>query len=649
MKNAAPRSSGVPLPLLILLLVSALLPTSLSSQTPTFPDSLRPQTIVARTERFSSTHNASLELDYNVQDSSFSGLFRAYLLSSTTLVGDNSTREQADLLADVQYDLDIPINFFLLFEGTMTGEVGEIGLIPGFDNTAATFLGIGGRAKDDQGNHLGVAVGGAYNRQLNTEDAGAAIYADGAGSRNIGGYDARLEGTARWYNTSPRLNGNIAVYGSVDRQFEEGVYFATSGSFESLANDLYVRRREEDILLFGGLPYDGIRKRRDRRFRFNTFLYYPVSEKITLTGDLSVTTDAVARWETEEGLTGLAREPDPFTFDQQESAVGGSLGLEYAVGALAASATLSIRSSEQRNIVDPIGDVPEVELRRRRSTSAINDYRTNLIGLDGAVETRLSRYDTLGLHGSVNIYRYDTPDTANTFDKDEAGITTGFSYRRRFSPLTRLEVAGQVYLTHLVYLFGENSIDNNWNRIIRLTPAVVYEIPEIFTNRLTSELIANYTEYDFQGAEDEVRGRSFRELRLRDSMVVLFGPEIGLMARGEVRIAERGSFSWKLFAESLLERSRTELLELELFHGRDSATLFGLGGKLARVRSFQVGPLGGLFPFSDRTSVGPTVHLVIPAGRTTRVVATGWWEHQFIESELINRVPWAFLRLEVGL
>ena len=649
MKRRAPRSIGATPRILSILLLLCSSVAIVQAQTPTFPDSLRSQTIVARTERFSSTHNASLELDYAVEDSTFSGLFRAYLLSSTTLIGDNSTREQADLLADVQYDLDIPINFFLLFEGTMTGEVGEIGLIPGFDNTAATFLGIGGRARDEEGNHLGVAVGGAYNRQLNTEDAGAAIYVDGAGARDIGGYLARIEGTARWYNTAPRLNGNIAVAAGVDRQFEEGVYFSADGAFESLANDLYIKRREEDILLLGGVPFDGIRKRRDRRFRFNTFLFYPISADLSLIGDLSVTTDAVARWETEEGLTGLQREPDPFTFDQQESAVGGTIGLSYGSGSISASTSLSIRSSEQRNLVDPIGEVPDIELRRRRSTSAINDYRTNLIALDGSFETRIGRYDTVGLHGSVSIYRYDTPDTANTFDKDEAGINAGFSYGRRFSDLTRLEVDGQVYLTHLVYLFGENSIDNNWNRIIRLTPAVIYEIPELFTNRFASELIANYTEYDFQGSDGEVRGRSFRELRLRDSMVVLLGRDLGLMARGEVRIAERGSFSWRLFAESLLERSRTELLELELFHGRDSATLIGLGGKLARVRSSQVGPLGGLFPFSDRTSLGPTAHLVIPAGESTRVVATGWWEHQFIESELVDRLPWVFLRLEVGL
>lgn len=619
------------------------------AQTPTFPDSLKGESLVLKTERFSSTHNASLELDYGVDDSSFTGLFRAHLLSSTTLFGENSTREQADLLADLQYNLEMPVNLFVLFEGTMTGEAGEIGLIPGIDNTAATFLGLGGRSVDDEGNHLGVAVGGAYNRQLNTEDAGAAIYVDGAGKTDIDGYLLALDGTARWYNTAPRLNGNIEINGSFDRQFEEGVYFAIAGSWGSIANDLYIKRREEDILLFGGVNFDGIKKRRERRLQVNSFLYYPISESLSVTGDLSLNTDAVARWESEEGLPPLPREADPYTFDQQESAVGGSLGIEYYAPTIQANTRLSIRSSDQQNIVDPIGEVPEIELRRRRSTSAINDYRTNLISLDGAIVGNLGVHDTVGLNGSVSIYRYDTPDTANTFDKDEASITAGFTYGRRFSSLTSLELEGQVYLTHLVYLFGENSIDNNWNRILRLAPSVVYEVPDLLTNRMTSELIANYTNYDFQGTDAEIRGRSFRELRLRDSLVVLIGRKVGVMARGEVRIAERGSFSWRDFAESLIERSRTELLEFELFHGRDTATLWGIGGKLARVRSFQTGPRGELEPFSDRTSLGPTAHLVLPTGSSTRLVATGWWEFQFDESQLTNRVPWAFLTLEVGL
>ncbi len=619
------------------------------AQTPTFPDSLRPQTIVANTERFASTHNASLELDYRVNDAAFNGLFRAWLLSSTTLVGERFTREQADLLADMQYDIDMPINPFFLFEGTMTGDVGELGLVPGIDNTAATFLGLGGRAGDPEGNHLGVAVGGAYNRQLNTEDAGAAIYFDGAGATDVGGYGVSLEGTGRWYNTSPRLNSNLAFSTSIDREYEEGVYFGAGGSWEHIANDLYIKRNEEDILLYGGVTYDGIRKRRERRFRVNALLLYPLGNNLQLDADLGVTTDGIARWESEEGLPPLPREPDPYRVDQRENSVGGSVGLTWSDASFQAGGGLSIRSSEQQNVVDPIGDVPEIELRRRRSTSALNDYRTNLMALDGSLRWNISRYDTIGLNGSMSIYRYDTPDTANNFDKDEGSITGGFSYSRRFSDLTSLYVEGQAYLTHLVYLFAENSGDNNWNRIFRLAPSVLYQIPEVIQNRMTSELIANYTEYDFAPVTGEVRGRSFRELRLKDSLVIFFGRRIGLRAHGEIRIAERGSFSWEQFAESLLERSRTELLELELFRGRDTADLVGVGGKLARVRSFQVDPRGSLFPFSDRTSIGPTVRLLLPVGTSTRLIASGWWEHQFDESELIDRVAWVFLRLEVGM
>lgn len=603
--------------------------------------------IVASTERFSSTHNASLEVDYLAHDSAFTGLFRAWLLSSTTLVGERFTREQADLLADMQYDIAMPINPFILFEGTMTGDVGEVGLIPGLDNTAALFLGLGGRAGTRGGNNLGVAVGGAYNRQLNTEDAGAAIYVDGAGSADIDRYGLSVEGTGRWYNTAPRLNSNLALAASLDREYDEGVYFGAFGSWENIANDLYIKRREEDVLLYGGVAYDGLRRRRERRLDLNALLLYPLGERLMLDANLSVATNGIARWESEEGLPPLPREPDPYRVDQQESAVGGALGLTFGAERFEARGRLSIRSSEQQNLVDPLGDVPEIELRRRRSTSALNDYRTNLIALDGAVSWRLSSRDTVGLNGRTSIYRYDTPDTANTFDKDEASITAGFRYGRRFSELTSFAIDGQAYLTHLVYLFGENSGDNNWNRIFRLAPSVLYDVPEVIVNRFTAELIANYTDYDFASLTGDVRGRSFRELRLRDSLVLFLGRRLGVMTRGELRVAERGAFIWDRFAEALLERSRTELLELELFRGRDTASLLGLGGKLARVRSFQVDPRGDLFPFSDRTSVGPTLRLLLPVGAATRLVASGWWEHQFLESELINRVAWLFVRLEL--
>ncbi|MCB0712881.1 MAG: hypothetical protein KDD67_11175 [Ignavibacteriae bacterium] len=643
------RDITLPGRLLFTIAIVLLIGRPLRAQVPSFPDSLHPQSLVTRTERFASTHNASLGFNYEISQAPFTGLFKTYVLSSTTLLGSPVTRDQVDLMADMQYELPSPVNLFLLIEGTMSNDIGADELIPGLNNTAVTFAGIGGRAEDQEGNRAAIAVGGAYNRQLNTEDAGGGFYGDIAGHKTIGGYNISLAGNGRWHNTSPRINGNLLLNTSLDRDFGDGVYLSALADWEVDHDDLYIRRREEDILQYGGETFEGILKRRERSFRFTSFLLYPVSDRVGFDVDVSVVSNGIGRLESEEGLPPTPREPEPYEFNQQDGSVGGSFGSWYSTPALYLTARLNYRTSQQENLVDPVGDVPEVELRRKRKTSAFNDYLSSYLQFAGTAEYRLGRHDTLGVNGSIGIYRYDTPDTTNYFDKDEKTVTSEFRYARRFSRLLWFQTTGQVFLTHLVYLFGQNSNDNNWNRLIRLSPTVHYHFPEVMENRLEAELTANYTDYDFEGRTQNIRGRSFRELAIRDSLVLYLSRKYGLVAAGELRVAERGSFSWKDFAESLLERARTELVEMELFSGRDSTAQFGFGGKLSRVRTFRADPRGEMLPFSDRTSIGPTVHISLPVTERTRLEADGWWEHRFDESELVGKTPWLFLTLDLKL
>lgn len=624
-------------------------PLLLRGQSPEFPDSIEAQTLVARTERYSATHNASLSLDYRLQQPLLTGVIRSYLLSSTTLLGSASTRDQVDLLADMQYNLPSPVNLFLRFEGTMTNDLGGGELIPGLNNTATTFVGVGGRAQAENGNHIGIAVGGAYNRQLNTEDAGGAVFGEFAGEFDVGDYLLRMTGDGRWHNTSPRTNSNLFLDVRVDRDFGDGVYLTAGGDYRQAQNDLYIKRREEDILQYGGLTYDGVQKRREEQYRLGLSFLYPTADNLAFSGDLAVSGEGLARWESEEGLPPLPREADPYQFDQRDFAISGSVGASYEPGRVRFASRLSYRANEQRNLVDPTSPVPELELRRRRQTSASNDFLSAHLLLSGEATWRPGRRDTVGLTGSVGIYRYDTPDTTNNFDKDEQSIQAQLRYARRFSSLLHLEVYGQVFLNHLVYLFGENSNDNNWNRIFRLAPTVGYVLPDVMANYMTAELVANYTEYDFEGRTQNIRGRSFRELVIRDSLTLHLTRSLGLMASGTMRISERGSFSWKQFAESLLERTRTEGLEAELFSGGDSTFYCGVGGRLSRVKNYRADPRGELLPFSDRTSLGPTARMTLPVSANTRLEMSGWWEHRFENSELMGKTPWLFLTLHLKL
>jgi hypothetical protein len=633
-----------------LALLSALAATALRAQVPEFPDSLVRQQVLARTERYEATHTTSLWTDYRLAPGIVDGTLRTYLTSSTTLLGDPTTRDQVDAAYDLEYRLSSLVRPFLLTEGTLTNDANSSARIPGLNNTASAFIGIGGRLVDDDGNHLGVAVGGTYNRQLNVHDAGRGVYAEGLGNFDLEGYRLRLEGEGRWYDATPRHNTNGYLDMRISRDFEEGAVGDLEARYERINTDLYIRRSEDDIVRYGGLTFDGMQRRGEGRFTASSSFNYPMSDELALDLSMNLATLDISQQERADGLPPLPRDPVPFKFDRSELQIGAVVGARWTPPRGAVNLRLQYATNEQSNTVEPIGSVSQIELDRERSSSLQNDFITEQVLLAGSADFRVARYDTVGASASIGIYRYDTPSPTNYFDKDEQAIQGEIRYSRSFSPSLDLSIYGQVFLTHLVYLFGQNSNDNNWNRVFRVAPSVVYRIGEVFQNYLQTEVVANYTEYDFEGRTQNIRGRSFRELHIHDSLGLSLTPTLRLLASGELRVSERGSFSWDQFAESPLERTRTEGLGAEMTTRLIDGFLFGVGGRLSRVKNFRADPLSGvLVPFSDRTSVGPTARFEASLSERSQVSLTGWWEHRFVESSLVARIPILFLTVGMKL
>ncbi|MDB5033479.1 MAG: hypothetical protein JWQ98_720 [Chlorobi bacterium] len=626
------------------LLFCLLIATAARGQVPEFPDSTIRQQAIARAERFDATHTTSLTTDYRLLQGATAGIFRSYLTSSTTLLGIPSTRDQVDALIDMEYRTSSPFRVFMLSEGTLTNDASRDARIAGLNNTAAGFLGLGGRIVDEDGNRLGIAAGGAYNRQLNVEDGGVGLYGEGSGSLDLEGYHIAAQGVGRFYNVAPRHNSNGDLDLHIARQFDEGSVIDLQGHYELINTDLLVKRSEDDILRYGGLTYEALQKRGEGRLRINSLISYPVNDELGIDATVSLSRLKIDQREQNDGLPGLPRDPDPYGFGRNELAIGAVIGGHWNPSHLRVNARMEYYTSEQDNTVERIGSVSDVELEQKRSTSAQNDFVSQQIRLAGSAEYRPARYDTISLGGSVGIYRYDTPSPTNYFDKDEQTIQGELRYSRSFSPMLDLSVYGQIFLTHLVYLFGQNSNDNNWNRVFRIAPSVGYRIGEGFQNYLETEVVANYTVYDFEGRTQNIRGRSFRELHLRDSLGLSISRTLRLLASGDLRIAERGSFSWDQFAESPLERTRTEGLEAELTTSAIEGTTFGIGGRLSRVKSYRTDPRSiALLPYSDRTSVGPTARFEAYLSERTLVRFTGWWEHRFDESRLVSRLPILFM------
>lgn len=619
-----------------------------TGQVPEFSDTLRGETFVARTERFGSTHLTSLSTDYRLGAGLVNGIIRSHLLSSTTLFGAPATKDQVDLLIDLDYALPGAMRLFALSEGTLTNDVQGAGtLVPGLNNTGALFLGVGGRFYNADSNRIGVAVGGAYNRQLNVEDAGGGIYAEVIGQSMMSDYNVSLDARGRWHNIAPRHNSNGYVDMRVEREFPEGGRADLALRYDAINNDNYVSRQTASTGTAGEPAFDAVQARREGRLQVVTGLQYFIDEDLGIDLRGVVTTGAIGQRELSEGLPPLPRDPDPFLFQREELMIGASLGMLWSVPRSLVALRLDYQTNEELNAVQPNGAPSELELKRQRETSARNNFISQQLLLAGSAMYQPTRRDTLSLNGSLGIYRYDTPSLTNYFDKDEQSIQAQLRYARSFSSLLSIEITGQAFLTHLVYLSGQNSNDNNWNRIFRLAPSVSYRLGTIFQNRLEAEVYANYTAYDFEGRTQNIRGRSFREMHLRDSLAIGITPMLTFVTRGDLRISERGSFSWDQFAESTLERTRTEGLDVELFTSRVPGVLFGVGGRFSRVKIFRTSPVGDLVPSSDRVSLGPTTNMIIRLSETTEVICYGWWEHIFDDGQLTSRNP--SLYMTVGL
>jgi len=566
---------------------------------------------------------------------------RAFLSSTTTTLGSFSTRDGMDVVADIEFRLRPVVRLFVISEGTLANDVRPDVQLPGLEKTASGLMAVGGRVYDDRGGRFGLAVGGAYNRQLNVEDQGLALYAELLGRREIDGYDLLVDGRLRTSNVAPRHNTNGYGQARIARTFAEGGSAALEVRYDLARSDLYIARSVDAILQLGGPTYSGLRKRSERRFHSLGSLSYPVDDDVTVDVALGISTDGVEQHQLYEGLPPAVGAVDPYTYDRDELALNMSAALEWRPGGMRLGGRFEYWTSEERNTVSAILPVSVVDLDRQRASSAQNDYVAQQVRLVGLLEVELGRRDTVSAVASVSIYRYDTPSAINAFDRDEQAIHAELRWYRAFNPQLSIDVTTQAFLTHLVYLFGENSNDNNWNRIVRFTPTVSYTSGRSFKNDLTAEVSANYTDYDFQDLSQTVRGRSFRELRLRDSMTVRIGDRTSLRATGDFRIAERGSFDWVRFVESPLERSRTEGTEAELVVDLSPGVMAGAGARLSRVKTLRLVPgTMELQPFSDRTSFGPTARFRLHLSERSDVMFSGWWEHRFDESRLAARLPW---------
>lgn len=182
----------------------------------------------------------------------------------------------------------------------------------------------------------------------------------------------------------------------------------------------------------------------------------------------------------------------------------------------------------------------------------ITDSRTRQSALGFKTFYRINSSNSLNIDIAYVKLQYDTPDESNNDDRDEQRYIINVHYSRKLSPVLNLNVSAYGFLFHQIYLFSEQSINNNWNRVIKLKPQLVYSYKN-FENRISSSVIANYTAYDFDNLFVQSRSYLSRKYTLSDSLAAPVINNFSLGFQGRLELEEKGSFFKKNFAQNIIQ------------------------------------------------------------------------------------------------
>jgi hypothetical protein len=193
------------------------------------------------------------------------------------------------------------------------------------------------------------------------------------------------------------------------------------------------------------------------------------------------------------------------------------------------------------------------------------DFQSSRLTLSTRAHFYLFKSDTLQLNGYISRYQYDTPEN-NVDDRDELRLNISISEIHHFSPYLKLISNGSVNLNHLVYIFGERSANNNWMRIFRLFPKIIYRPNKKFSLEHQVEVLTNYVDYDYEigTSASDLKSYVFRKFSFTQEINAQMTNRTGIFFSSIVELEENGKLDWERWTEFLQMSRETFWLRMNL-------------------------------------------------------------------------------------
>ena len=505
---------------------------------------------------------------------------------------------------------------------------------------------VGVRVSPDSRFSLGAMAGYEIDAQQELRDEGFAYQADLEASQ-VKLEDFRGSFRGRWAQSllTRRRPTAADVDVSLVREFGPEARNSILFSYNKLRREFYTAA-DVDVQRVYHAP-SNIFRRDASAFEVSDQLEYHASERMQFFFRGGVVSRTIDRSLNYKVFTGSS---NPLLDTRiQELQLNGDLGTSYQPAYwLGIDVNLSYQDREERHRVTEEEGVPAQLYERQRRSEGRLENIAQRTSISSQIRTLLSESDQLNFAGSASILRYDTPDSTNVDERDELLITLGFQEIHQFSSSLSLSLAGDVTLSHLVYLKSAQSANNNWNRVIRFSPTVVYRPGSRFRTVNQAEVLGNYTVYDFEDQAASTKSFSFRQASWLDSTSIQMTQLLSLSFVGEVRVYERGILKWQEFKERpqnyFVERTfwprltfaATQSLRIGLGYRYFGQDRYGYQGS-ARTLERQL-----------ETS-GPTVSVEWEGTGFQRMAVEGWNETQQQDGQVTRTVPNLSLKVNFSI
>lgn len=465
-------------------------------------------------------------------------------------------------------------------------------------------------------------AGYRWERQLGTRDQGFSYEVNGSlRPLELDGYRLRAIGQLHRDNIAPRLlESNNAGFG-IQKNF-------LSFSRDSLDVGFIRNRREYYVV-----ADSNIESRGETIISAMNLLDYELSSTVIATVAAGIS-DRILDKDTR--LIGGQSQPltedykfgtsiEEFTLDVLLQAAYTSPG-----GSTTVIGRLAYNERNEDHAAKLPAEAPSTITLLHRQRDELEKTKNNVsrrTSLSGLLNTSLTRSDRITVAGGAAILRYDTPSLTNTEDRDELLVNASVTTFHTIGPNFQLAIALDGSISHLVYLFGDRSGSNNFNRILRLSPIALWRPTKNFRTTNSFEVLSNYTVYDFETQFSAVRSFAFRQFALRDSTVFDISARVGLDFLVHLRLYERGQLDWTEFTERLENSFSDQTYDGQIRFSPTPGILFGAGVRYFSQTRY-THTLGEKVLDSFFRSVGPTCNVLLELSSRSLVRLSGWYEYR---------------------